>query len=216
MINHLNGNYNANSSNIALSVRTDGGIGVSAETALMNLNSNLKTNFDFMKKNKIELSDIMKEIKSLRLILTKLKSKPKQNQEITLNDFLNFLHDSNFLFPADKLCQVMNFLELNHQCFTLKDLSEKLDDTRISLNEISSSDIRAGVERIRDILFLSEKTPKELYDLVSNSLFLTKDQFVKVIKYLQPNFNEILLGTIFSYQTKLTKFMRINDFKQFF
>ena len=170
----------------------------------------------FLSQNKLEINDLKKEIKTLRLILTKLKSKLKPNHQMMYNDFINILHDNNILFPTDKLCQVLNFLNINPQSFSLKDLSETLEETKISLNEITSNDINSGLERIRDILFLSEKTPKELYDMVSNTLFLTKDQFIKVIKLLQPNFNDLLLGTIFCYYTKMTKFMRINDFKQFF
>lgn len=179
--------------------------------------NNHTNNFEInLSQNKLEINDLKKEIKTLRLILTKLKSKLKPNHQMMYNDFINILHDNNILFPTDKLCQVLNFLNINPQSFSLKDLSETLEETKISLNEITSNDINSGLERIRDILFLSEKTPKELYDMVSNSLFLTKDQFIKVIKLLQPNFNDLLLGTIFCYYTKMTKFMRINDFKQFF
>lgn len=212
----LNINSNNNSLNPALSMKKEyitSGDNVNQTNQITNLNNKIEYNMD---SSKIEVTDLKKEIKSLRLIWNKLKSKPKPNQEMTYNDFINFLLDSNILFPADILCQVLIYFELNPQSFTIKDLNERLEEAKISQSEISNFDIKAGIERISDILFLSEKTPKELYEMVSNTLFLSKDQFVNVIKHLQPNFNDILLVTIFSYYTKMTKFMRINDFKIYF
>jgi hypothetical protein len=170
-------------------------------------NNNLEIN------NKTDTIDFMKELKVFKSILTKIKGKSKfQYNEISSINLINILHDNNIIFPLEKISQILIFLDLNPQSFSFRDLIEKIEEAKVSHEEINIKDINVGIERIRDALFLSEKTPKDLFEMITNSKFISKEQFIKLMKNLQPNFSEILLSSIFSFFSKNTKLTRIDDF----
>jgi len=181
------------------------------KSSLYNIKLNNNNNLD-LNNNQTDTLDFKKELKVFKSILTKMKSKTKfQNNEISSTNLLNMFHDNNIIFPLEKISQILIFLDLNPQGFSFRELIEKIDEAKISNEEIKVKDINTGIEKIRDTLFLSEKTPKDLFEIVTNSKFISKEDFIKVIKNLQPNFSEILLSSIFAFFSKNTKLIRIDD-----
>jgi Ca2+-binding EF-hand superfamily protein len=69
-----------------------------------------------------------------------------------------------------------------------------------------------GISTIKDAIYLSDKSPEELFISYGAKRVMHKDSFMKLVKSLNENLNETLVESIFYYLTKIDRPLNIEEF----
>ena len=129
------------------------------------------------------------------------------------------LKEFNIKYPVEKIIKLLKFLDLDPDKFSLNSMNTNLIGfniinlaCKIINNEIFTDDILNGIFSIKDAIFLSEKTPDELFSYYGSNKIIYRENFVKLIKTLNDNLTEVLIDAIFTYLTKMERPLSIEDF----
>ena len=181
-----------------------------------NLNIQSKTIFE----KKVELDEIKNEIKTIKLVIEKIKLKnsTRMDQIITSNELSKILKDFTIAFPIEKINQILIYLELNPLSFNISDFCQNLKTCKILGREICTDEIITIILKLKDIIytlggeqFFFGNTPRETDTL-------SKMKFINLLKSREVNVNysEEILEEVFIYLTKTEKDLTIQEFRKHF
>ena len=168
-----------------------------------------------------DLNEIKREIKIIKYVFPQIlqKNRAKQEQLITYRELMPCLKEFNIKYPVEKIIKLLKFLDLDPDKFSLNSMNTNLIGfniinlaCKIINNEIFTDDILNGIFSIKDAIFLSEKTPDELFSYYGSNKIIYRENFVKLIKTLNDNLTEVLIDAIFTYLTKMERPLSIEDF----
>ncbi len=120
---------------------------------------------------------------------------------------------------------MLKYIELNPDSFKLKSFISNIESEiyfkeglKIVCNDITSEDISNTKTKIRNILYASEKTPDELFNIYSTNNIINLKHFKEMVNtFSKDNFlNEFIIETLFLQLTNISKTMNLEQFKNEF
>lgn len=168
----------------------------------------------FQKDLKVDLKDVQNEIRTIKSIFSNIKQTYHNTleQNLSQGEFSRILREFSIVYPKDKLFKILNYLSINPYSFSLKELSEKMDECKIVFNEITSEDITSSLNTIKDIIF-SLKSKEEIFKGKNN---ITKEDFTKLIATTGTNLQEVFIHSVYNYITKTDRPMTKEEFTEHF
>lgn len=177
--------------------------------------NNLLNSNNIIYNKKVQLADVQRELKTIKIVSQKIitKNSTRLDQNISLNELSNILREFSIVFPEVKLNKIINFLEIpNGKAFTLNDFFTRLQMCKILSSEMTSDDIIAAYEQLRDVI----------YSLGGRSvLFPNNSQSINQQRFIQTflnktNFSEEVLESIYNYITKMDRDLTLDDYIKYF
>jgi len=181
-------------------------------------NSNISENYLASVKDKpilertIELEDVYKEIKAIKIIYNQIKAKQVNtyDQRISLTEFINVLREFSVVLPKEKVLKILAFIEIpNFQAFSLKDFENYLNKCKILSVELSSEEIVSDYKKLKDIIY---KLGGCEYLFKSDKKSISKNTFINLLKNKE-NFTEDILDGIYLYIKKSDKDFTLEDYE---
>ena len=173
---------------------------------------------NFFSNRKKETEDNRKKLMTITLLLPELKRKyfTALDQNISYREFMNILNKYDISYPADKIINLLNFLDIpDKEAFTLNEFESHLNACKILTSNITPDDLNEIMKKLKDVCFINgginfffnnEKNPKDTIDL---------NGFVNLFKE-KTNFNGELLVHVYNYLVKTDREFNMNDYKNYF
>ena len=163
---------------------------------------------------KVTLKQIENEIKTIKTIQESLifNNKTRLEQKISLNEFLNILRGFDIVYPRNKINQILQFIDIeNPNSFTLQEFNDKMNNCKILLSEMKTSDITEQFLKLKDIIYAAGGQRFLFKD--KNSI--SKNEFINLFLG-QTNFSEETLNAIYFFLIKSDRNFTVQDYKKYF
>ena len=135
-----------------------------------------------IKKQEIDLSNVVKEMKSIKLVLNLIEKNfvTELDQYISLNELCNKLRQYDIIYTKDKIGEILQYIGIeNLNKFSLREFIQKMNKCRIINKELTTEDIINEFNKLKDIIYTlgGEKFFFENEKISS----ITKDEFMEKI-----------------------------------
>ena len=169
-----------------------------------------------MLRTKVELGQVEKEVKGIKIILPDLiyKHRTTLDQMISLDELVKILREYSIAYPKFKIQQILNFIEIqNINAFSLNDFNRQMNNCKILSSEMTSEDILETFKKIKDIVYVSGGE-SFLFPDPSNKK-ISKEQFIDLF-IPKTKFSYGALSSVYHFIVKSTRDMTIQDYNKFF
>ena len=137
-----------------------------------------------------DLSNVVTEMKSIKLILNNLieKYKTKIDQLISLEELCRKLRDYDIVYPKRKIMEILQYISINNiYSFSLREFRDKMAKCKIISTELRTKEILTELKKLKDIIY-TMGGDKFLFEGKNT---ITKDEFI----------NKIVENTNYDYET---------------
>ena len=171
---------------------------------------------DNIKKQEVDLSSVVKEMKSIKLILNLIEKDfiTQLDQNISLNELCNKLRQYDIIYPKNKIGEIIQYIGIeNINKFSLREFIQKMNKCRIINKELTTEDIINAFNKLKDIIYTlgGEKFFFENEKVYS----ITKDEFFEKIMS-KTSFQYETLNNIYIYLLKSERDFTKDDYKKYF
>lgn len=118
----------------------------------------------------------------------------------------------------EKINQILSYIEVNKNGFSLNDISNGLKKCKILSSEISSDEIIAIFHKLKDIIYTLGGEAFFFNQNNGDKDFLTRKRFVSMLKSKEINlqYSEEILETVFNFLTKTDRNLSLEEFRKHF
>jgi hypothetical protein len=152
------------------------------------------------------------------------------DQIISYNELANILRDFSIIIPIEKINQILTYLEINKNSFSLNDISNELKKCKFMSSETSTDEIINIIFKLKDIIFtlggesfffnsnLNTNTNLTSSEGIKEKDSLSKKKFISFLKAKEVNvqYTEEILETVFNFLTKTERNLSLEEFKKHF
>ena len=163
----------------------------------------------------VNLSSVVKEMKSIKLILELLmkKYRTELDQLISINEFCNKLRNFDIVYTKSKIGEILKYIGIEDiYSFSLREFNDKMNLCKIISKELSSEDIIAELKKLKDIIYT---LGGEKFFFDKNQTKIPKSEFINKILD-KTNFEYETLNNIYIYLLKTDRDFTIDDYKKYF
>jgi len=140
------------------------------------------------------------------------------DQTISYNELAKILRDFSIVIPMDKIHQILIYIEVNKDAFSLNDISNGLKKCKILASETSSDEIIAIFFRLKDIIYTLGGESFFFNPAEGERDFLSKKKFISMLKSKEINvqYSEEILEAVFNFLTKTDRNLTLEEFRKHF
>jgi Ca2+-binding EF-hand superfamily protein len=152
------------------------------------------------------------------------------DQIISYNELAKILRDFSIVIPNEKINQILTYIEVNKNSFSLNDISNGLKKCKILASETSTEEIIKIINRLKDIIFtlggesfffnsnLNTNTNITSSEGIMEKDSLSKKKFISLLKSKEVNvqYSSEILETIFNFLTKTERNLSLEEFRKHF
>jgi Ca2+-binding EF-hand superfamily protein len=140
------------------------------------------------------------------------------DQIISYNELANILREFSIVIPLDKINQILTFIEVNRNNFTLNDISNGLKKCKILASEVTTEEIISIFNKLKDILYTLGGESFFFIPQAGDKCSLSKKKFVSKLKSKEVNvqYSDEILETVFNFLTKTDRDMTLEEYRKHF
>lgn len=163
----------------------------------------------------ISLDQVKSEIITIKTIFPRFKDKfaVRMNQVVCSLEFSNMLREFSIVYPIDKINEILYFLELEPNYFSLKDFMTNLNNCKILVSETLTDDIIKLIKRIKDVVYTNGG---RLFFFPNKNDTVSKDFFIKKVKSTLKDLSDDVILAVYYYITKMERDMTLTDYIKYF
>ncbi len=180
-------------------------------------NNNSTTASNGLLLKKIQLEEVSKEIKTIKIIIDKIKAKngTKLDQIISFSEFVNILREFSIVFPKEKLEKILIFIEISQiSSFSLNEFISKLFACKILSSEMNTEEILVIIRKLKDIFF-SLGGRVFLFPSLPTKTSITKEEFLELVAS-KSSYSKEILSSVYNYLTKVERPFTLDDYAKNF
>ena len=169
-----------------------------------------------IKRQEIELNNVAKEMKSIKLILNLMEKHyiTELDQYISLNELVNKLRQYDIVYTKNKIGEILQYIGIeNKEKFSLREFIQKMNSCRIINKELTTEDILNEFKKLKDIVY-TLGGDKFFFDN-EKIISITKDEFMEKIMS-KTSFQYETLNNIYIYLLKTDRDFTRDDYKKYF
>ena len=169
-----------------------------------------------IKRQEIELNNVAKEMKSIKLILNLMEKHyiTELDQYISLNELVNKLRQYDIVYAKNKIGEILQYIGIeNKEKFSLREFIQKMNSCRIINKELTTEDILNEFKKLKDIVY-TLGGDKFFFDN-EKIISITKDEFMEKIMS-KTSFQYETLNNIYIYLLKTDRDFTRDDYKKYF
>ena len=163
----------------------------------------------------IELSNVVKEMKSIKLILHLLQkeNETELDQLISLNELCNKLRKYDIVYSKDKIGEILKYIGIwDIFQFSLRDFILRMNLCKIISKELRTEDILSEFNKLKDIIYT---LGGEKFFFEKDKIIISKKEFIEKIM-AKTSFQYEVLNNIYIYLLKTDRDFTKDDYKKFF
>ena len=163
----------------------------------------------------IELSNVVKEMKSIKLILHLLQkeNETELDQLISLNELCNKLRKYDIVYSKDKIGEILKYIGIGDiYQFSLRDFILRMNLCKIISKELRTEDILSEFNKLKDIIYT---LGGEKFFFEKDKIIISKKEFIEKIM-AKTSFQYEVLNNIYIYLLKTDRDFTKDDYKKFF
>jgi Ca2+-binding EF-hand superfamily protein len=140
------------------------------------------------------------------------------DQSISMNELAKILRDFSIVIPIEKINQILSYIEVNKNAFSLNDISNGLKKCKILASEISSDEIISIFQKLKDIIYTLGGEAFFYNPLAGERDSLSKQKFITLLKSKEVNvqYSEEILEAVFNFLTKTERCLSLEEFRKHF
>ena len=168
-----------------------------------------------IKKQDVDLSNVAKEMKSIKMILNLLQKnfETELDQLISVNELCNKLRQYGIVYSKSKIGEILTYIGIEDiNQFSLREYIEKMNKCKILNKELCSEDIIAEFSKLKDIIYT---LGGEQFFFEENKIMISMDEFISKIMS-KTSFPYEVLYNIYIYLLKTERDFTKEDYKKYF
>ena len=168
-----------------------------------------------VKKQGLDLNNVIQEMKGIKLILNLLKSDyfRELDQSISLNELCNKLRKYDIAYSKDKIGEILHYIGIEDmQQFSLNEFIQKMNLCKIISKELTTEEIISEFNKLKDIIYT---LGGESFLFPDDKIMISKDDFISKI-LSQTKYKYDILNNIYIYLLKTDRDFTKDDYKKYF